>query len=149
MDCGPPDIPQDGILQLVGSHTTHTQYRDEIQFRCTSSYYTLKGDGKNHKFACNYFNYELAVQIQISLFFLFNDINSSFFQILTLAMPLVNGHQLEAVRRCQNALKVCFSTYILLLLSLETSRNELWMHRYHFYKEQKEDEYLYFSTNRH
>lgn len=123
VDCGSPEIPKDGILQPVGSYVTRTQYRDQVQFRCTSEYYTLKGDGKYNKLACIYFNPELAVKINISLFFLFNDINSLFFQILTFAMPWVNGYQLEAGQRCQNALKVCFSMYILSLLSLETSGN--------------------------
>lgn len=44
VDCGSPEIPKDGILQPVGSYVTRTQYRDQVQFRCTSEYYTLKGD---------------------------------------------------------------------------------------------------------
>lgn len=42
VDCGFPGIPEDGILQLVGS--AHTQYKDQIQFNCSSKYYTLEGD---------------------------------------------------------------------------------------------------------
>ncbi|KAK9513981.1 hypothetical protein VZT92_027474 [Zoarces viviparus] len=44
VDCGLPDIPKDGILQLVGSDNPHTQYKDQIQFNCSSKYYTLEGD---------------------------------------------------------------------------------------------------------
>ncbi|XP_045900050.1 complement C1s subcomponent-like isoform X2 [Micropterus dolomieu] len=42
VDCGFPGIPEDGILQLVGS--ADTQYKDQIQFNCSSKYYTLEGD---------------------------------------------------------------------------------------------------------
>lgn len=44
VDCGFPDIPEDGILQLVGSDDPHTQYKDQIQFNCSSKHYTLEGD---------------------------------------------------------------------------------------------------------
>ncbi|TDH11635.1 hypothetical protein EPR50_G00062970 [Perca flavescens] len=44
VDCGFPDIPEDGILQLVGSDNPNTQYEDQIQFNCSSKYYTLEGD---------------------------------------------------------------------------------------------------------
>ncbi|XP_068591550.1 ovochymase [Cebidichthys violaceus] len=44
VDCGFPDIPEDGILQLVGSDNPHSQYKDQIQFNCSSEYYTLEGD---------------------------------------------------------------------------------------------------------
>ncbi|XP_034409661.1 mannan-binding lectin serine protease 2-like [Cyclopterus lumpus] len=44
VDCGFPSIPKDGILQLVGSDNPHTQYKDQIQFSCSSKYYTLEGD---------------------------------------------------------------------------------------------------------
>ncbi|XP_042371758.1 mannan-binding lectin serine protease 1-like, partial [Plectropomus leopardus] len=44
VDCGVPDIPEDGILQLVGSADPHTQYKDQIQFNCSSKYYNLEGD---------------------------------------------------------------------------------------------------------
>ncbi|XP_039973441.1 complement C1s subcomponent-like [Xiphias gladius] len=43
VDCGFPDIPEDGILQLVVSDNLHTQYKDQIQFNCSSKYYTLEG----------------------------------------------------------------------------------------------------------
>lgn len=45
VDCGFPKIPEDGVLQPVGSDEPHTQYKDEIHFNCTSKYYTLEGDG--------------------------------------------------------------------------------------------------------
>ncbi|XP_045901322.1 complement C1s subcomponent-like isoform X1 [Micropterus dolomieu] len=48
VDCGFPGIPEDGILQLVGS--AHTQYKDQIQFNCSSKYYTLEGD---ETYICN------------------------------------------------------------------------------------------------
>uniref|UniRef100_A0A3Q1KAJ8 Complement component 1, s subcomponent n=1 Tax=Anabas testudineus TaxID=64144 RepID=A0A3Q1KAJ8_ANATE len=41
VDCGFPDIPEDGVLKVVGSHT---QYKDQIQFNCSSKFYTLEGD---------------------------------------------------------------------------------------------------------
>ncbi|XP_068425833.1 transmembrane protease serine 9 [Clinocottus analis] len=44
VDCGYLDIPEDGILQVVGSDNLHTQYNDQIQFNCSSKYYTLEGD---------------------------------------------------------------------------------------------------------
>lgn len=44
VDCGPPNIPDDGILQLVNSEDLHTQYKDQIQFNCKSKYYVLEGD---------------------------------------------------------------------------------------------------------
>lgn len=46
VNCGPPDIPKGGILQVVGSEMMRTNYKDRIQFHCISKYYTLKGDGK-------------------------------------------------------------------------------------------------------
>lgn len=44
VDCGFPNIPEDGILQLVGSDKTKTLYEDQIHFNCSSKYYTLEGD---------------------------------------------------------------------------------------------------------
>nr|XP_019948213.1 PREDICTED: uncharacterized protein LOC109633063 [Paralichthys olivaceus] len=44
VNCGRPDIPEDGILQLVGSENSHTWYKDQIQLTCSSKYYTLEGD---------------------------------------------------------------------------------------------------------
>lgn len=44
VDCGFPAIPEDGILQLVDSDNPHTQYEGQIQFNCSSGYYTLEGD---------------------------------------------------------------------------------------------------------
>ncbi|XP_071372788.1 complement C1s subcomponent [Centroberyx affinis] len=44
VDCGTPDIPDDGILQLVDADNLSTQFEDEIQFQCSSKYYTLEGD---------------------------------------------------------------------------------------------------------
>ncbi|KAF3839242.1 hypothetical protein F7725_017959 [Dissostichus mawsoni] len=35
---------EDGILQLVESDNTQTKYKDQIQFHCSSKYYTLEGD---------------------------------------------------------------------------------------------------------
>lgn len=49
MDCGVPDIPEDGILQLVDSDNPYHQYEDQIQFNCSSKYYTLEGDGDYNK----------------------------------------------------------------------------------------------------
>ncbi|XP_034029542.1 uncharacterized protein LOC117513470 [Thalassophryne amazonica] len=50
VDCGFPDVPEDGILQLVDSEVQSTLYRDEIQFKCSSKYYTLEGDDT---YTCN------------------------------------------------------------------------------------------------
>nr|AIZ96980.1 complement component 1s [Oplegnathus fasciatus] len=50
VDCGPPGIPEDGILQWVGSDNPHTQYKDQIQFNCSSKYYTLEGEDT---YTCN------------------------------------------------------------------------------------------------
>ncbi|KAK5861785.1 hypothetical protein PBY51_017235 [Eleginops maclovinus] len=44
VDCGYPEILEDGILQLVDSENTQTKYKDQIQFHCSSKYYTLDGD---------------------------------------------------------------------------------------------------------
>ncbi|XP_029308137.1 LOW QUALITY PROTEIN: mannan-binding lectin serine protease 2 [Cottoperca gobio] len=44
VNCGLPDIPEKGIVQLVGSENPYTQYKDQIQFTCSSKYYTLEGD---------------------------------------------------------------------------------------------------------
>lgn len=41
VDCGFPDLPEDGILIVVGSGSL---YRDQIQFNCTSKYYALDRD---------------------------------------------------------------------------------------------------------
>lgn len=65
VDCGSPDIPQGGILQLVGSDRTHTQYKDSIQFHCVSLYYTLEGDGKYKTLACIHFYPQVTVNIYI------------------------------------------------------------------------------------
>lgn len=45
VDCGFPNIPEDGILQLVWLNKGRTVYKDQIQFKCSSKYYTLEGDG--------------------------------------------------------------------------------------------------------
>ncbi|XP_041650186.1 uncharacterized protein LOC121514155 [Cheilinus undulatus] len=45
VDCGPPNIPEDSILQLVSSDDTRTQYNDQIRFNCSSKYYKLQGEG--------------------------------------------------------------------------------------------------------
>uniref|UniRef100_A0A3Q1FWV0 Calcium-dependent serine proteinase-like n=1 Tax=Acanthochromis polyacanthus TaxID=80966 RepID=A0A3Q1FWV0_9TELE len=50
VDCGFPDIPADGVLQLVGSEPPHTQYKDQVQFSCSSKYYRLDGDDT---YTCN------------------------------------------------------------------------------------------------
>uniref|UniRef100_A0A3B4Z8V7 Complement component 1, s subcomponent n=1 Tax=Stegastes partitus TaxID=144197 RepID=A0A3B4Z8V7_9TELE len=50
VDCGFPNVPKDGILQLVGSEPPHTQYKDQIQFNCSSEYYRLDGDDT---YSCN------------------------------------------------------------------------------------------------
>lgn len=50
VDCGFPELPADGILQLVGSEPPHTQYKDQIQFNCSSKYYKLDG---NDTYSCN------------------------------------------------------------------------------------------------
>ncbi|KAM7383289.1 hypothetical protein PAMP_002956 [Pampus punctatissimus] len=44
VDCGFPDIPEDGILKVAGLNNRHSQYNDQIQFSCSSKYYTLEGD---------------------------------------------------------------------------------------------------------
>nr|XP_046254445.1 uncharacterized protein LOC124064236 [Scatophagus argus] len=44
VDCGDPDIPEDGILKVLSSDAHHTKYKDMIQFNCSSEYYTLEGD---------------------------------------------------------------------------------------------------------
>lgn len=49
VDCGFPGIPEDGILQLLGSDNPHTQYKDQIQFNCSSKYYMLEGEGDYRK----------------------------------------------------------------------------------------------------
>ncbi|KAF3692073.1 Complement C1r subcomponent [Channa argus] len=46
VDCGFPNIPEDGILKLVGDNP-QTQYEDQILFTCNSNYYTLEGNGKD------------------------------------------------------------------------------------------------------
>ncbi|XP_070690977.1 ovochymase [Pempheris klunzingeri] len=46
VDCGFPNIPENGILQLVDSDNPQTQYKDQIQLKCSSKYYTLEGDDK-------------------------------------------------------------------------------------------------------
>ncbi|XP_051263035.1 uncharacterized protein LOC127367322 [Dicentrarchus labrax] len=43
VDCSVPNIPKDGILQLVDDNP-QTQYKDQIQFECSSTYYILEGD---------------------------------------------------------------------------------------------------------
>lgn len=45
VDCGFPNIPEDGILQMVLLNKGRTVYKDQIQFKCSSKYYTLDGDG--------------------------------------------------------------------------------------------------------
>ncbi|KAM8868914.1 ovochymase [Spinachia spinachia] len=44
VNCGYPEIPENGFLQLVGSDKLNTQYKDQVQFICSSKYYTVKGD---------------------------------------------------------------------------------------------------------
>ncbi|XP_028984801.1 calcium-dependent serine proteinase-like [Betta splendens] len=44
VDCGSPDVPKDAVLQLVDSENAHTEYKDRVQFNCSSDYYTLEGD---------------------------------------------------------------------------------------------------------
>ncbi|XP_035018610.2 calcium-dependent serine proteinase [Hippoglossus stenolepis] len=44
VNCGHPDIPEDGILQLTDSENSHTRYKGQIQLRCSSKYYTLEGN---------------------------------------------------------------------------------------------------------
>lgn len=45
VDCGAVSVPEDGILEAVESKQGRTLYKDQIQFKCTSKYYTLEGDG--------------------------------------------------------------------------------------------------------
>ncbi|KAM9309714.1 complement C1s subcomponent [Pholidichthys leucotaenia] len=49
VDCG-PIILKNSILQLVGNNNQNTQYKDQIQFNCSSKYYTLEGDDT---YSCN------------------------------------------------------------------------------------------------
>lgn len=51
VNCGFPSIPEDGILQLVQPKSGKTVYKDQIQFKCSSNYYTLEGDGNSHRSA--------------------------------------------------------------------------------------------------
>lgn len=44
VNCGRPDVPRDDILVMVGSGKLDTQYRSQVQFNCSSPYYTLEGD---------------------------------------------------------------------------------------------------------
>lgn len=44
VNCGHPNIPEDDILVLVGSDQQQTQYKDQIRFNCSSTYYVLQGD---------------------------------------------------------------------------------------------------------
>ncbi|XP_059195366.1 complement C1s subcomponent-like [Centropristis striata] len=44
VDCGIPKIPLGGILQMVGSANLQTHYEGQVQFSCSSKYYTLEGD---------------------------------------------------------------------------------------------------------
>ncbi|XP_056901921.1 complement C1s subcomponent isoform X1 [Takifugu flavidus] len=50
VDCGFPSIPEDGILQLVQPKTGKTVYKAQINFKCSSKYYTLEGDDT---YTCN------------------------------------------------------------------------------------------------
>ncbi|CAN9513725.1 unnamed protein product [Ophioblennius macclurei] len=50
VDCGFPNIPTDGVLQLVDSDNQQTQYEDHIQFECISKYYILEGEDR---YTCN------------------------------------------------------------------------------------------------
>lgn len=50
VDCGLPNIPGDGILQLVGSDNPQTEYKAQIQFNCSSQFYTLEGEDT---YTCN------------------------------------------------------------------------------------------------
>ncbi len=104
VDCGFPGIPEDSIIHLVGSDNPHTQYKDQVQFNCSSKYYTLEGEGDYRKFELIHFLFPL-----LNVLFKFSDfiyMLSSTFQTHTLAMPMVNGQQMAARQRCQNALKV-------------------------------------------
>ncbi|KAM6910685.1 complement C1s subcomponent [Xenentodon cancila] len=50
VDCGLPEIKDDSILQPKMSANQKTQYKDQIQFHCTSDYYVLKG---NDTYTCS------------------------------------------------------------------------------------------------
>ncbi|XP_045574701.1 mannan-binding lectin serine protease 2 [Salmo salar] len=45
VDCGDPDTSSDEALQLVDKDPS-TLFRDKVQFKCESKYYTLEGDAK-------------------------------------------------------------------------------------------------------
>ncbi|KAG7469366.1 hypothetical protein MATL_G00128010 [Megalops atlanticus] len=45
VDCGHPDVPEGGALQLVNPNPS-TTYKDEIRFQCESKYYRLDRDEK-------------------------------------------------------------------------------------------------------
>lgn len=47
VDCGFPSMPRDGILQVVQTRKGQTLYKDQIQFKCSSKYYTLEGPGNS------------------------------------------------------------------------------------------------------
>ncbi|XP_043972819.1 mannan-binding lectin serine protease 2-like isoform X1 [Gambusia affinis] len=50
VDCGWPDLGHDSILQLVNADGQNTKYGSQIQFYCTSNFYTLEG---NDTSTCN------------------------------------------------------------------------------------------------
>ncbi|KAM4735170.1 complement C1s subcomponent-like isoform 2-T2 [Anableps anableps] len=50
VDCGLPNIGGDSILQIVDPDYENTKYNSQIQFYCTSEYYTLEG---NEMSTCN------------------------------------------------------------------------------------------------
>nr|SSC14280.1 Complement component 1S [Channa striata] len=49
VDCGVPDIPEDGVIRILGDNQ-RTHYEDQIQFTCNSQYYTLEG---NDTYTCS------------------------------------------------------------------------------------------------
>ncbi|KAK2844746.1 hypothetical protein Q5P01_011405 [Channa striata] len=49
VDCGVPDIPEDGVIRILGDNQ-RTHYEDQIQFACNSQYYTLEG---NDTYTCS------------------------------------------------------------------------------------------------
>lgn len=107
VNCGLPDIPEDGILQLVGSDDPQTQYKDQIQFSCSSKYYTLEGDGDYRTF--------LLIPFLVSLIcYSFCKFLLDSFQTHSFAVPVANGYQLTEMQSFQNVFQVrmysfCFS----------------------------------------
>lgn len=99
VNCGRPDIPEDGILQLVGSDDPQTQYKDQIQFNCSSKYYTLEGDGDYRRF--------LLIPFLVSLTcYSFSKFLFATFQTHSFAVPVANGYQLTEMQSFQNVFQV-------------------------------------------